>query len=133
MFNIKNRKKGVTVIELLMVVSILSVLTSVVLVTVDNTREKAKLSAIKTNTKTIFNEGAIYYSDNNGFTTSSSLDNCESVGGVFGTTKIAESLNRISDMSTVDLGSSDFYCYIEPNNWSFALDISSSVLKRNLP
>lgn len=63
--NTKNRnRKGFTIIELLVVVSIIAVLAAIVLVNVTQYINRGKNAAIRGNLSSVLNSGAVYYDAN---------------------------------------------------------------------
>lgn len=125
MKSINATKRGFTLIELLVVVSIISLLSSVVLVTVDTARQKARLTAVKANLKTLFTEAELYRSDNASYIASGSTNTCSSMGGFIALAKSQEILSQISTLTGKSISSNDFYCSIQSDKWSLAVDVSA--------
>ena len=65
--NMNRHSQGFTLIELLVVISIISLMASVVLVGLNNARQKAKNSAIEQSAVQWRNALALYYSNNQGY------------------------------------------------------------------
>ncbi len=64
----KNKSKGFTIIELLVVVAIIAVLAAIVLVNVTGYINQGKNSAIKANLSTVMVNGAQFYEQNSNYT-----------------------------------------------------------------
>jgi len=79
--------KGFTLIELLIVVVIIGILAAIAIPKFSATREKAYVSAMKSDLKNLATEQEIYYSDNYSYTTSATaveFSNSEGVTVVIG-------------------------------------------------
>ena len=61
-------KKGFTLIELLIVVVIIGILAAIAIPKFSSTREKAYVSAMKSDLKNLATQQEIYYSDNSNYT-----------------------------------------------------------------
>jgi prepilin-type N-terminal cleavage/methylation domain-containing protein len=116
---------GFTLIELLVVVSIISLLSSIVLVAVDTARERARLTAIKANIRTLFTEAELYYSSNNSYVPSAFSGACGSAGGFLENIQAEDAIEQISTLGRISASTGNFYCNIQPSTWSLALDISN--------
>lgn len=64
----KNKQKGFTIIELLVVVAIIAVLAAIVLVNVTGYINQGKNAAVKGNLATVLTNGAVYYDANGNYT-----------------------------------------------------------------
>jgi len=64
-----NKTKGFTLIELLIVVVIIGILAAIAIPKFSATREKAYVSAMKSDLKNLASQQEIYYSDNYAYTT----------------------------------------------------------------
>lgn len=64
----KNKQKGFTIIELLVVVAIIAVLAAIVLVNVTGYINQGKNAAVKGNMSTMLTNAAVYYDDNGNYT-----------------------------------------------------------------
>lgn len=109
--NKRMNSKGFTLIELLVVIAIIGILSSVVMVSLNSARNKAKDSAIKSNLSEIRSRAEMCYDD----ATPHSYDGCsigesiESVKNNGGT--VTGSLNATQDQIELAAGS-DTYCII---------------------
>ena len=68
----QSNKKGFTLIELLIVVVIIGILAAIAIPKFSQTREKAYVSAMKSDLKNLASQQEIYYADHYVYTTSSS-------------------------------------------------------------
>ena len=65
----KKKKKGFTLIELLVVIAIIGILASIVLVSVNSARNRAKDSAIQSNVSSVRTESEMLYDDTGSYAT----------------------------------------------------------------
>jgi prepilin-type N-terminal cleavage/methylation domain-containing protein len=86
---IYSKQKGFTLIELLVVIAIIGVLSSVILVSLNRARGKARNAAVKSNLAGIRGNAELFYNENNGF-----YDN------VCGDSKVQASLKAASMQGT---------------------------------
>ena len=83
MKNTKIFKKGFTLLELLVVVAIIGLLTTVVIAALNNARNKGGDAGVKTNLKNAIPQGEIYYGTNTAYPNSyTNVCSLGSVGGV---------------------------------------------------
>lgn len=99
----KKYKFGFTLIELLVVIAIIGILSSIVLVSLKTSRDKAKDASIKQQLVQLRSQGALYYS-NSGNYGSASAGNCDFAGSFFVDSKvdpIIEAVKSLSGMANV--------------------------------
>lgn len=94
--------KGFTLVELLVVVAILGVLTSIVLVSLTTANSRGKDGAVRENMANLRTQGQLYYNDNsnygsNGSNPVNSADCTSGIGGtVFSDTRITKQIAAIT-------------------------------------
>lgn len=103
-----NRKKGFTLIELLVVVAIIGLLSSVVLASLNASRERGKDAAIQSSLFNLRSSAALQYSDTN------SYDSVCASGESFG----------IYDSATALSGGS-YTCYDSATSWASSIELNS--------
>ncbi len=64
-----NKNRGFALIELLVVMSIITFLSSVILVSLQSARNKAKVASIKTMATQLRNQAELYYNENGNYST----------------------------------------------------------------
>lgn len=129
---IRGRQKGFTLIELLVVASIISLLASIILVTVDTARQRARVAAVKQNMQTLYVEAELYRSTHNGYRATPLTTACGSVAGFLTTERAAEAIAQISRLSKMSTGSNNFYCSLLPDKWSIAVSLASLTNTTNV-
>ena len=124
---------GFTLLELLVVVAIIGLLTSIVLVSLSNSKNKGADAAVKSNLNTIRNESELFYSNNgNSFLPSGgsvfNIAVCPTIYNASGSNMFVRDqtiLNAILEASK--RGSNVAYCYNSSINWAVAVGLRSSA------
>lgn len=119
-----NNETGFTLIELLVVASIISLLASVILVTVDTARQRARVAAVKQNMQTLSLEAELHRSSTSAYIASDATAACGAVGGFLDSTRSTEALEQISRLSKMSLSSTNFYCSVLRDSWSVAVSLA---------
>ena len=103
----KKYKFGFTLIELLVVIAIIGILSSIVLVSLKTSRDKAKDASIKQQLVQLRSQGALYFSNNNNYGTAVG-GSCDAVlGTLFGDSTISPIITAVKALS----GSTNVACY----------------------
>ena len=121
------KKKGFTLVELLVVVSVIGVLTTVVLSSLNDARDKAKEKAILAEVRSVYQEGEIYYSGSFEYAPGiKSISNCptsEDVSwGFLGTEKGLALINSIKEKAGAT-NPYDATCAISPESWVVSVNV----------
>jgi prepilin-type N-terminal cleavage/methylation domain-containing protein len=88
-----NHKKGFTIIELLMVIAIIGLLSTIVLTSLSGARNRGSDAAVKSNLNSIRSAADLFY-DNNGTSYGTfAIGNCVSGSGMFGNSTIISAIN----------------------------------------
>lgn len=125
MIKIKN-KKGFTLIELLVVVAIISLMSSIVLASLNGARGKAADARVKSQLLSIRNAAEIYYSLNNnsyGPATTINVSGCAAAGSMFTNTAsgMAAVLGAFPAGTLLDCGASN-------SAWSVAATLKGGAI-----
>lgn len=106
------RNPGFSLIELLVVISIVAVLSSVVLVNLSAARTRAENSAIKSSLNSIRGQALVFFSDNSFQYAASSGNNCTNpLTSVFRDPKISEMLLSVNNLG------GNVLCRVSKNAW----------------
>jgi len=127
----KDKKRGFTLLELLVVVAIIAVIVSVTLVVLSDSRDKGADAAIKANLNTIRGQSELFYSNNsNSFLPSGGTD----VSGICPSynpsgTSMFSNDKTISDaiVEAVKRGGNGSACYNSSINWAVAIGLKSDA------
>jgi len=103
-------KKGFTLVEVLIVVTITGIILSIIMITVGSARDKAKDAAIKANLSGIRSEGEVYATDNPG---SGYTNFCSS-------TKMGEYKNAVLGLNKEGLGCRES---LDGKEWAACADL----------
>lgn len=94
-------KKGFTLIELLVVVAVIGILSAVVLASLNSARNKAEMSAAKSELSSVRSEAEIHYTNN---------DNYDNVCITSGVKKLLQSASKkVKDVFCIDTTTQKFY------------------------
>lgn len=121
--------------ELLLVIAIIGLLSSLVIVSVRESRGKARLATIQQEVKSIFNVSEIYYASNQKFTLAESVDVSECPDavatnwGVLGTSGVTTVLNDLKQKA----GNIGTQCAVNGSSWAIAIGVSSITLSASDP
>jgi prepilin-type N-terminal cleavage/methylation domain-containing protein len=118
--------RGFTLIELLVVVAIISLLTSVVLASLAEARNKANLAAIETNSKAIQNEAEIYYTKNNKYIASEVTQTDTGCSQTFFETPVTN--NALAENTSLSKSTSEevgVACEVSPSDYAFAFNVAN--------
>lgn len=119
------KNSGFTLIELLVVIAIIGILSSVVLASLNDSRNKASIAKIESLSNTIRNEAAIYSTDNLGYGTfGGHWDTCPTtvqVGNMFSSPKIIQAINDIMD----EANTVETVCQSTDNTWILTADLNN--------
>ena len=83
-------KKGFTIIELLVVVAIIGIISSIAVVLLDDSKENAENGAVRANMQSVQNQAALYYASNPTSGFGASLSDC--ISGVFADVTVQNAL-----------------------------------------
>lgn len=114
--------RGFSLIELLVVIAIISILSGVVLASVQMAREKGRDAAVKSDVDAIVTQTNIYY-ENNGNTYGTAVNSC--TAGVYSDHTITNGLQAIQN--TFNAGGTEA-CYAAGESYAFAVSRPSSQL-----
>lgn len=118
------KKKGFTLVELLVAIAVIGILATVIIVALGSAKKKAQDQAIQMEIKSLSQEADMYGLAYNGFiaqgTTNSGTCPTEVVDnwGFLGTKKGIQILNSIHKR----IGGGSSYCGISPETWSVSMD-----------
>jgi prepilin-type N-terminal cleavage/methylation domain-containing protein len=124
----KNFKQGFTIIELLVVVAIIGILSSVVLAVLSSAKNKGIDAAVKTNLHTIINQAALFYVDNNntylplGSSTAFGIDTCPTYD-IAGTNMFSKNKFIADAVKEATLRGGGNSCYNSASVWAVAVDL----------
>ena len=120
----KHQSRGFTLIELMVVVAIIGLLSSVVLASLNTARSKGNDAARMQNVKALGTAMELYYSDNNSYPKNGTVNTATTIGSL--STYLAPKdisvipQNLINDNDQYTWGSANsyaFYIYTEMNGW----------------
>lgn len=125
------QNKGFTLIELLMVIAIVGLLSSIVLIQLNNTRLKAVDARIKTELSTIRRFAAIYFDTNGDY--GNNTNNCNTANRIFTSdsaiANIISSIDSISGVSVECKANTNYFAVSanllsasDPNNDNWCVD-----------
>ena len=126
----KNKRifnSGFTLIELLVVVAIIGLLSSIVLVFLNNARAKGGDAAVKTNLHTVANEANIFYSDNSNSYGGDFADPCPTNFdplSIYMFSKDKAINEAITEATKRGNGS---FCYSSPSDWAVAVGLKTNA------
>lgn len=114
-------KKGFTLLELLVVIAIVGILASVVMVSLGNSRDKAKVAAMKSDMMTIIKQSQLWYENHNSYfmtrtTPANSTYQCADAyafsSTMFGDPTISQAITHLESLN----GSNNLLCTIRNAN-----------------
>jgi prepilin-type N-terminal cleavage/methylation domain-containing protein len=120
-----NRFGGFTLIELLVVIAIIGILSSVVLVSLNSARIRARDEAVRSNLNTVRSEIELYYINNNeGYGTPASAGTAVCSDQPFSEGVIPEALDSAEENG----GTEDTLCAVGPSgdSWAVSVPLASS-------
>lgn len=117
---------GFTLIELLVVVAIIGLLSSIVLVFLNNARAKGGDAAVKTNLHTVTNQAGIFYSDNNNSYGVDFASSCPTVFGAPGNMFSSDKAIYDAITEAVKRGNGSF-CYSSASDWAVAVGLKTDA------
>ncbi|MEK7582165.1 MAG: type II secretion system protein [Patescibacteria group bacterium] len=118
-----NKNKGFTLIELLVVIAIIGILSSIVVSSVNQARDKGNDAAIKANLSGIRSQAAMYF-DNNGQSYGAVSDNsCSVAGSVFADTNITSQINAAKTASGAAAVAT---CYNTSTAWAVSVPLRAT-------
>ena len=108
-----NFKKGFTLVELLVVVSLIGVLATLVLANLNSARERARDAERKSDLRNIQTALRLYYNDNGGYPTSSSgsINGCDGASCTWGSAWIDGSITYMNILPADPLSPTQDYVY----------------------
>lgn len=120
-------KKGFTLVELLVVVSIIGVLVTIVLGSLGRAKGQASQKAILAEVRTTYQEGELYYLDNNGYAPGvQTIANCptaeDASWGFLGSTKGIQLIESIKKRAGAT-NNYDATCAISPESWVVSVNV----------
>lgn len=133
---IKNFKRGFTLIELLVVIAIVAILSSIVLISVDNARDKTADSVIIQDLEAVQTQAEIYYQKNKSYTLSGNVSGitCPSALQSYNNllfkndSKIREAITHaMSRVKSPNFVNSSF-CGASPISWVVAIRLKTSPM-----
>ncbi len=126
----KKISAGFTLLELLIVVSIIGILTSIILVSLSSARGKGADAGIKSNLHTLSNQNEIFFSSQNSYLTAPD----GSLSGTCPTTYSSSAHNMFRKQpayaalaAAVALGGSTGSCYVSDNAWAVAVALKTDA------
>jgi prepilin-type N-terminal cleavage/methylation domain-containing protein len=123
--NTKKKSSGFTLIELLVVIAIIGVLSSVVMASLNLSRQKAKDAAIVEIMKNIRVQSAIHYDSQNPVqygTTDSVGNDCDDAGTLFSDPNILLGINSL--VSEVPGGAAGMQCDASDQTWAVSVNLN---------
>lgn len=130
MFSFKKEEKGFTLLELLMVVAIIGVLTSIVLVSLTDSRNRGADAAVKSNLDTVRGQSELFYSSSNSFLPSGgatfNIATCPAYNAS-GTNMLSkDKVIAEAIAEAVKRGDNGSSCYNSSINWAIAVGLKSN-------
>jgi prepilin-type N-terminal cleavage/methylation domain-containing protein len=128
----KNKKRGFTLLELLVVVGLIAILSAVVIVSINNARSKGGDAGVKTNLHTVSNQAELFFLNNtNSYLPSGgstfSIATCPTYSAV-GTNMLSrDSIMAQAIDKAVNNGGNGSSCYNSSTAWAVAVGLKSST------
>ena len=134
-----SRNRGFTLLELLIVLVIVGVLTTIVLLATSSARGKGGDAGVKSNLHTVRNQAGLFYANNNTFgpnswTGSGNGDACpgsliSGTNTLWGDPVIFKAIAKaVLDGGTPSNSSDNWWCYNTPSSWALAISLRSNNL-----
>lgn len=115
-----NHKKGFTLIELLMVIAIIGLLSTIVLTSLSNARNRGSDAAVKSNLNSIRSSADLYF-DNNGTSYGTfPIGNCVSGAGMFSNPTIMSAIN-----AAISAGDGTSRCVASVSSYAIAIGMKT--------
>ena len=118
----KNYKKGFTLIEILVVIAIIGILSSIVLASLSSARSKGEDAAIQTTVSNMRVQAELLYSNIGNYGPDVTLGNCSAATGnsIFGTSTTGSLKNLTADLITKAGAAANTSCVVTGNAWAVA-------------
>lgn len=112
--------KGFTLIELLMVIAIIGLLSTIILTSLSDARNRGSDAAVKSNLNSIRSAADLYYDNNNNSYGTFAIGNCVAGAGMFSNSTIISAIN-----AAISAGDGTSRCVASINSYAIAIGMKT--------